>query len=55
MNYLATNSAITILGLRKSMTDAKLMALTFYKTDSHWKAFGAFVGSEWIILILSNR
>ncbi len=49
VKYLAANSDVTFLDLRGTLIERKDEGLLYYPTDTHWTAFGAFMGYEKII------
>ncbi len=44
MDYMKTHSTVKILDLRAALSEAKKQFPTYYKTDSHWNRYGAYVG-----------
>ena len=45
---------VDVLDLRSAMNQAKRQALLYYRTDTHWNTFGAFVGYVQIMNRLSK-
>jgi len=46
IGYMQSHSTVTILDLRPALRDAKRIAPTYYKTDSHWNNWGGFVACQ---------
>lgn len=44
IEYMAENSDLRILDLRKPLLDAKTIFPVYWETDSHWNSYGAYVG-----------
>lgn len=44
--YIEQNTALPYLDLRYALLDAKKNSQIYYKTDSHWNYFGAYVGLQ---------
>jgi hypothetical protein len=55
LSYMRDRSNVTILDLRRPLRQAKWLAPTYYRTDSHWNAFGGYVASEEIVRTLSRQ
>lgn len=53
--YLAQHSALQIVDLRLPLAEASKERLTFFKTDTHWNSYGAFVGYQAVMRRLSQR
>lgn len=53
MEYMKSHSNVRILDLRKALLDAKNDCPVYWKTDSHWNSFGAYVGYREIVRCLS--
>lgn len=54
LQYMRTNSNVPIVDLAPVLWQAKSEGPTYYRTDSHWNAFGAFVAANEIIRALSQ-
>jgi len=55
LDYLQSNSDVQVLDLRPALLQAKAMHTVYYKTDTHWNSYGAFVGYCEIMKQLSVR
>jgi alginate O-acetyltransferase complex protein AlgJ len=55
LEYLKVNSDIDILDLRASLLEAKTRYPVYYRSDTHWNHYGAFVADCEIIKQLSAR
>jgi alginate O-acetyltransferase complex protein AlgJ len=53
--YMRAHSTVDVLDLRPALRDARQMAPTYLKTDTHWNDFGGFVASQEIIKRLSKQ
>jgi len=49
INYLKLHTDIRIVDVRKELINAKNRAQIYYKTDTHWNSFGAFIGYQGLI------
>ena len=45
-DYLARESDLTFINLREPILQAKSAHRVFHKTDTHWNAYGAFIGYQ---------
>jgi alginate O-acetyltransferase complex protein AlgJ len=54
ISYLETNNLPVILDLRPALRAARQYQDVYYKTNSHWNGYGAFVAYTTIINILGN-
>lgn len=55
MDYLHAHSSIEIIDLRKALKEAKHLHPVYYKTDTHWNDYGAYVAYLQIMKHLSNH
>jgi hypothetical protein len=55
ISYMRERSSVEILDLRPALLGAKQRAPTYFKTDSHWNLFGAFVASQEIAKALAKQ
>jgi hypothetical protein len=46
ISYMRSHSNVTVLDLRPALRQAKQIAPTYFRTDSHWNFFGGFVASQ---------
>lgn len=46
IDYLNKNSDIKVVDLRENLINNKEIARLYYKTDTHWNSYGAFIGYE---------
>lgn len=53
--YLAENSDLQVVDLRKALIQAKAQRPTYYRTDTHWNGWGAFVAYQQIMAKLGGR
>jgi len=53
--YMRAHSTVTVVDLRPALREAKAIAPTYYRTDSHWNSFGGFVACQEIIKALSHQ
>jgi hypothetical protein len=53
--YMRSHSSVAILDLRQPLREAKRLAPTYYRTDSHWNSFGGFIASAEIVRALSTE
>jgi hypothetical protein len=53
--YMRAHSTVPVLDLRPSLLAAKKDAPTFFKTDTHWNSFGAFIGYQQILRALEPQ
>lgn len=54
-DYLAGNPGLEIVDLRAPLKKAKIQNPVYYKTDTHWNDYGAFVGYERIMHHLTKH
>lgn len=54
IKYLNDNSDVQVLDLRKVLLENKKDELLYYKSDTHWNEFGAYLGYREIIQELSK-
>ncbi|MBV1884034.1 MAG: hypothetical protein KUG82_20510 [Pseudomonadales bacterium] len=54
IEYMKTNSDVAILDLREPLLQAKLEKQAYYKSDTHWNDWGAYVASQTIIETVSE-
>jgi hypothetical protein len=52
--YMKAHSTVQVLDLRRPLQQANKMAPTYWRTDTHWNAYGGFVACEEIVRALSN-
>ena len=52
---MRVHSTVLVPDLRPALREAKLIAPTYYQTDSHWNSFGGFVSCEEMIKSLSKQ
>ncbi|MFZ0827747.1 MAG: alginate O-acetyltransferase [Verrucomicrobiia bacterium] len=50
--YMRAHSTVKVLDLRPALFDACRIAPTYFKTDTHWNAFGGFVACQEIAKML---
>jgi alginate O-acetyltransferase complex protein AlgJ len=55
INYMRAHSEVAVPDLRPALRDARQIAPTYYKTDSHWNSFGGFVASEELAKTLPEK
>jgi hypothetical protein len=55
LEYFRSNSDIRVLDLRTALLVAKTQYPVYYRTDTHWNNYGAFVGYCEILTELSSR
>jgi hypothetical protein len=53
--HMKAHSTVIVADLRKPLKQAKTEGLVYWKTDSHWNAFGAFTACQAIIDRLSHE
>ncbi len=53
--YMRAHSAVDVLDLRPALRDARRIAPTYLKTDTHWNLFGGFVACQEIVKTLSMQ
>jgi hypothetical protein len=53
--WMHAHSTVDVLDLRPALRDARRIAPTYYKTDTHWNLFGGFVACQEIIKSLSKQ
>jgi alginate O-acetyltransferase complex protein AlgJ len=51
--FMRAHSTVDVLDLRPALRDARRIAPTYYKTDTHWNLFGGFVACQEIVKNLS--
>jgi hypothetical protein len=44
--YMRAHSTVEVVDLRPALLDARRIAPTYFKTDTHWNAFGGFVACQ---------
>jgi hypothetical protein len=47
--HMRAHSSVAVLDLRPVLIAAKQTALTYFRTDSHWNALGAFVSAQAVV------
>ncbi len=47
--YMRAHSNVEVIDLRPALRDARRIAPTYFKTDTHWNAFGGFVACQEIV------
>jgi hypothetical protein len=52
--YMRAHSTVDVLNLRPALRDARRIAPTYFKTDTHWNLFGGFVACQEIVKDLSK-
>jgi len=50
--YMLAHSTVKVVDLRPTLLNSRRIAPTYFKTDSHWNAFGSFVACQEIANIL---
>lgn len=55
IGYMREHSTVDVLDLRPALREAKGIAPTYYKTDTHWNAFGGFIASKEIVRALPDK
>jgi alginate O-acetyltransferase complex protein AlgJ len=50
--YMRAHSTVKVVDLRPTLLNSRRIAPTYFKTDSHWNAFGSFVACQEIANIL---
>jgi len=55
MNYMKAHSTVEVLDLSQALMEAKQTHLTYFKTDTHWNNFGAFVGYRTLVQALARQ
>ncbi len=55
VKYLAENSNLQVVDLRKALMQAKSQRPTHYRTDTHWNDWGAFIAYQRILTTLTER
>lgn len=55
VSYLAENSDLQVIDLREALVEAGAQHPTYYRTDTHWTDWGAFVVYQQIMMRLSER
>lgn len=53
--FMSSNSTVKILDLREPLREARQIAPTYYKTDTHWNHFGALVGCQEMVKALASE
>jgi len=53
--YLRAHSDLEFVDLSRPLIEAKRTGIDYLKTDSHWNAFGAFIGYRALIQALSRQ
>ena len=53
--HMRAHSTVDVLDLRPALRDARRIAPTYYKTDTHWNLFGGFVACQEIIKNLNEQ
>ena len=53
--YMRAHSTVEVVDLRAALRDARQIAPTYFKTDSHWNPFGGFIGYQEIIKALAKQ
>ena len=53
--YMKANSTVEILDLRPAVLQAKSIRQTYFRTDTHWNQFGAFVGYQELVRTLGRH
>ena len=48
------HSTVPLVDLRKAIIDAKQIGPTYLQTDTHWNAFGGFIGYQELVLRLDK-
>lgn len=54
IRYLKENSEVEVLDLRPALLSAKNRHPVYYKTDTHWNAYGAFTANQEIVRAISQ-
>jgi hypothetical protein len=47
--YMRAHSTVEVIDLRPALLDSRRIAPTYFKTDTHWNAFGGFVACQEIV------
>ncbi|HWY32346.1 MAG TPA: hypothetical protein VNX46_16405 [Candidatus Acidoferrum sp.] len=55
IGYMREHSTVDVPDLRPVLREAKRIAPTYYKTDTHWNAFGGFTASQEIVEALPDE
>jgi alginate O-acetyltransferase complex protein AlgJ len=55
IGYMREHSTVDVPDLRPVLLEAKRIAPTYYKTDTHWNAFGGFIASKEIVKALPDK
>jgi alginate O-acetyltransferase complex protein AlgJ len=55
IGYMREHSTVDVPDLRPALREAKRIAPTYYKTDTHWNAFGSFIASKEIVQALPDK
>ena len=55
LDHFQKNSEVPVLDLRKALQQAKFSMPVYYRNDTHWNKFGAFIAYREIIRFLSQR
>jgi alginate O-acetyltransferase complex protein AlgJ len=53
--HMRAQSTVDVLDLRPALRDARRIAPTYYKTDTHWNLFGGFAACQEIVKKLSQQ
>ncbi len=53
--HMRAHSTVEVLDLRPALRDARRIAPTYFKTDTHWNLFGGFVACQEIARNLSGQ
>jgi alginate O-acetyltransferase complex protein AlgJ len=55
VGFLAENSNLQVIDPREALVEARAQRPTYYRTDSHWNDWGAFIVYQQILARLSER
>jgi hypothetical protein len=55
VEHMHSHSTVTVPDLRPALREAKRVAPTYFKTDSHWNHFGGFIACQEIVKALSKQ
>ena len=55
LKFMKEHSTVEVLDLRQPLLAAKATAPTYLQNDTHWNAFGAFIGCQEVIKTLTRQ
>jgi hypothetical protein len=53
--YMKAHSTVDVLDLRQTLREARPLAPTYFKTDTHWNQFGAFMAYQRLVKELADQ